>query len=204
MSRSCKDNSLIYQMFTDLVYCTNISQYIMLNDYFYNVVIETKKQNLSPATDWRCDTFNTAKYLNLNNDENFIIILESIKKEIIKFSKDFGVLTDNVICTESWINLSEPGNYQEYHMHPSSHFSIVYYIKAPVKGGDIVFRSHESMSDMFPIPADMLTPANCKTYSYVPKDNDLLIFRSNLSHMVEKNMSQEDRVSISANFCLQR
>lgn len=191
-------------MFADLIYCTNIGQYKDFNDYFYNLVVESKKQNTNPLTDWRCDTFNTAKFLNLNNDKNFLIVLDNIKNEVVKFSKTFGVLTNNAVCTESWINLAEPGNYQEYHMHAASHFSMVYYVKAPISGGNIVFKSHEAMTDMFPIPADLITPANSKTYSYTPKDNDLLIFRSNLNHMVEKNMSQEDRVSISANFYLQR
>ena len=191
-------------MFTDLIYSTSLRQHANLNDYFYNVVLQSKKQNINPTTDWRCDTFNTAKSLNLNIDNNFLIILEDIKKEVINFSKDFGVLTNNIICTESWINLAEAGNYQEYHIHPASHFSVVYYVNSPDNSGNIIFKSHEAISDMFPIPADILTPANYKTYSYTPKNNDLLIFRSNLNHMVEKNISNEDRVSISANFCLKR
>jgi uncharacterized protein (TIGR02466 family) len=191
-------------MFADLIYSTNLSHYKNLNDYFYTVVKESKKQNVNPAVDWRCDTFNTAKFLNLNSDENFLSVLNDIKTEVIRFSKEFGVLTNNIVCTESWLNLAEPGNYQEYHMHAASHFSIVYYVRAPKDCGNIVFKSHEAMSDMFPIPAEILTPANFKTYSYTPKDNNLLIFRSNLNHMVEKNMSQEDRVSISANFYLKR
>ena len=35
---------------------------------------------------------------------------------------------------------------------------------------------------------------------YEPENSMLLIFRSNLIHMVEKNNSNDDRISISMNF----
>jgi hypothetical protein len=53
---------------------------------------------------------------------------------------------------------------------------------------------------MFPLPASVYVPSNYKTCTYTPQESMLLIFRSNLLHMVEKNKSDEDRISISMNF----
>ena len=40
------------------------------------------------------------------------------------------------------------------------------------------------------------------TYSFTPKEGKMLIFPSSLSHLVEKNESDEDRISYSFNIIL--
>jgi len=44
------------------------------------------------------------------------------------------------------------------------------------------------------------TSASYKSCFYTPKESMILIFRSNLLHMVEKNNSDTDRISIAMNF----
>ena len=63
-----------------------------------------------------------------------------------------------------------------------------------------MFRSHEANNDMFMIPTIEMKPASYKTCAFKPITGKLLIFRSNLQHMVEKNRTNEDRISLSANF----
>ena len=192
---------MISPIFVELISLTNLSQHSDKNDYFFNKVTSLQSQHSTEkSTDWLCDTFSTMRYYDLINDPEFALVLNDIKTDVIKFSKEYGVQTENINCSDAWINLASPGAYQEYHIHSGSHFSIAYYLKTPENCGNIVFRSHEANTDMFPLPADGLLPPNFKTFYYTPKTNDLLIFRSNLSHMVEKNKSKEDRVSISANF----
>jgi hypothetical protein len=53
---------------------------------------------------------------------------------------------------------------------------------------------------MFPLPVDQVTDASCKTCVYPPEEAALLLFRSNLLHMVKQNKSNNNRISISANF----
>ena len=38
-----------------------------------------------------------------------------------------------------WANINPPGGYNMPHIHPNSHFSGVYYIKAPKDSGNISF-----------------------------------------------------------------
>ena len=194
---------MIVPLFTELLYRTNLSQHSDKNDYFYNKIQNLKLED-NNKVDWKCDTFSSLFIYDLINDAEFKPVLEDIKKEVIKFSKEFGVITEDIFCSDAWINSAGPDEYQEYHLHPVSHFSIAYYIKTPNNCGDIVFRSHEVSTDMFPLPVEIITPANFKTTKHTPKENDLLIFRSNLYHMVEKNKSNSNRVSISANFILKR
>ena len=43
-----------------------------------------------------------------------------------------------------------------------------------------------------------------KSCSYTPEPTKILIFKSNLLHMVEMNLSNSDRISIAMNFELIR
>ena len=117
-----------------------------------------------------------------------------------RFAKQFGVLKAKAQCDGSWFNISRPGNFQEFHMHAMSHFSAVYYVKTPEKCGNIVFKSHEADTNMFLLPIDESTPYNWSTVFYPAIEGRLIIFRSNLQHMVQKNTSTEDRISIAMNF----
>jgi ectoine hydroxylase-related dioxygenase (phytanoyl-CoA dioxygenase family) len=57
------------------------------------------------------------------------------------------------------------------------------------------------VADMYPLPKEeTVTYAGVKTFKFTPVANDLLIFRSNVMHMVNQNKSDRDRVSISINF----
>ena len=52
------------------------------------------------------------------------------------------------IIGNMWANINPPGGYNRPHIHPNSHFSGVYYIKATKDSGDIVFNDPRSTSHM--------------------------------------------------------
>jgi len=187
-------------IFHESMYRETLSEFQYDNELFYKKGLELKN-NVKSVSDWRCDTYNTLGSYELSGDNMFKNLLKTIKKHVIEFAKTYGVEGLPLKNNSSWINIAGPGNYQEYHMHPKNHFSAVYYVKSPTQGGNIVFRSHEADKDMFPLPdTKNLESSNFKTFSIKPQTCDLLIFRSNLLHMVEKNLSEEDRVSIAINY----
>jgi uncharacterized protein (TIGR02466 family) len=187
-------------IFIELLYSTNLQRFDYLNDYIGKKIISLKENsNGISGTSWLCDTFNSLGLDDLKNDDQLDVLFKAFIEEVIFVSKKYGVDTEKVNCIDSWINLALPGAYQEFHTHPKSHFSLVYYVQVPEQSGRIVFSSPRSQG-MFPLPTSKHVQANCNTYVYSPKENDLLIFRSDLSHMVEKNNSQYNRISISANF----
>ena len=180
-------------LFPTLVYETTIEQ--------HNFKLESVLRNIpfNVCDDWRCDMKTTTNTYDIIKDKSFQNLLNAIKKEVSQFSKTFGA-SGNVRIVDAWINMSSTGSYQEYHIHPDSHFSVAYYLKTDDNSGNIVFRSHEANNDMFMIPIIEMKPASYKTCAFKPITGKLLIFRSNLQHMVEKNRSIEDRISLSANF----
>ncbi len=170
------------------------------------------EQHSSVDTDWYCDTFNT---LNSNNYLKGDEIDDVIKKLILMSAQrveeyaqlfDADLVNYNLVCDDFWFNIAQPGNFQELHQHPNTHFSVVYYVQAAENAGNIVFKSMESITDAFAVPTNTvrLNPGSNKTCSYTPVPSKILIFRSNLMHMVNRNDSDRDRVSIAMNFRLDR
>lgn len=175
------------------------------NSYLEQKALKIQEHaNSTSRVDWSCDTYNSLGFYNYleDNDKTINLFVLECKKHIIDFAKEFGVNkgVEALECTDFWFNISQYGNYQEFHRHANSHFSIVYYVRAPERSGNIVFQSFETNTDMFTLPIETVTDASCKTCFYEPKESALLIFRSNLVHMVQKNLSNNNRISISANF----
>jgi uncharacterized protein (TIGR02466 family) len=98
-----------------------------------------------------------------------------------------------------WINIAPTGEYQEVHKHGGSHFSVAYYVKTPQNCGNIIFNNLETFISGV-LPVQQFSNLYSESYSYTAEESKLIIFRSNLLHLVEKNRSSEDRCSISANF----
>jgi len=157
--------------------------------------------NTATNPDWMCDTFTTMNTpYNLLEDKNFAAIFTECGTEVFKFASCFGVTSNNLRCAEGWLNIAMPGQYQEFHRHPMSHFSAVYYVQTPDRCGNIVFRNPSSESDMFPLPTTSMAHPNFRTFYQTAKAGELLIFRSNMAHMVMKNQSTEPRISIAMNY----
>jgi uncharacterized protein (TIGR02466 family) len=177
------------------------------NDHFKNKAIELKdKFKDTSDTNWKCDTFNTLGLYNpyQDNDATILTFIEESRKRVYDFSKKFGVSMplESLTIKDFWFNVSVPDSYQEYHQHALSHFSVVYYVNAPKNCGNLTFQSFENITDMFtlPIEKNSSTELSYKSCAYEPLESMMLIFRSNLMHMVEKNLSGEDRISIAMNF----
>ena len=195
---------MIDRWFPTLVCYGTLEPFLMYNAYLAEKAYSLKKEYPNAPSDWRCDTYNTMQVYNpfLDNDPIISNLIDYCQKEVLIFSKEFGVdksLSD-LECKDFWFNIAGDGGYQEYHQHSDSHFSVVYYVNAEENCGDIVFKSVESLIDMFPLPVSNYNLASYKTCFYKPKKSTILIFRSNLLHMVEKNHSGKDRISIAMNF----
>jgi uncharacterized protein (TIGR02466 family) len=99
-----------------------------------------------------------------------------------------------------WVNINQKNDYNAIHHHgpfSGNALSGVFYVKTPENCGNI--RIYD--------PRNVLTDApDLKYYNFgndyhwfKPKPNLLLIFPSWLHHLVEPNLSEEDRISISFN-----
>jgi uncharacterized protein (TIGR02466 family) len=192
---------MIEEIFPTIILNENVS-YKFGNEFNSTVYNRSKElqKNSNEYPGWNCDTFNT-RGINLKDDDIFKDFCNFVKTRTMalidnyKFDKKYKLK-----MVDLWVNIASPGDYQEYHIHPCSHFSAVYYVKANKNCGDFVIRSIEGWSDMMFLDREENNRFNADCYNYEPLPSKLLIFKSNLPHMVKKNKSEEDRVSISINF----
>jgi len=101
-----------------------------------------------------------------------------------------------------WANINPPGGYNMPHVHPNSHFSGVYYIKAPKDSGNIVFNEPKTGAHMvMPRRKDGKPRSHLWKGVHVnPIEGRILIFPSWLWHSVQPNKSNDIRISVSFNF----
>jgi len=127
-------------------------------------------------------------------DELFKMQMEIYKEEI---------LSREPIIGNMWANINPPGGYNRPHIHPNSHFSGVYYIKAPQNSGDIVFNDPRSGAHMI-MPErikDIKPPSHLwREVRINPLEGRLIMFPSWLWHCVDPNESNDIRISVSFNF----
>lgn len=187
-------------MFVELAYRKTMPSLAQNNGAYTARALEVFPQ-ASANKDWMCDTVTTmGSTYNLLTDDLFAFAISECGAEVFQFASQFGVTRTDLRCVEGWLNIAMPGQYQEFHRHPMSHFSVVYYVQTPENCGDIVFRSAASESDMFPLPTPRPEFANAKTHREPAVAGDMLIFRSNMAHMVMKNQSNEPRISLALNY----
>ena len=127
-------------------------------------------------------------------DELFKMQMEIYKEELLSHEPIIGNM---------WANINPPGGYNRPHIHPNSHFSGVYYIKAPQNSGEIVFNDPRSAAHMV-MPErvkDIKPPSHLwREVRVNPLEGRMLMFPSWLWHCVEPNESNDIRISVSFNF----
>lgn len=106
---------------------------------------------------------------------------------------------NELIFNTCWINVNNPGNFNEAHRHPSTHLSAVYYIKAEQNSGNISFIRDGRLEDYFP-PSSNPNSHNYPRVSEEAKTNNFYIFPSYLDHKVDPNFSDQERISMAFNF----
>jgi len=190
-------------MFRSCLYSTNISEHASLDNYISETV-QFHRNNTKQKTSWLCDTYSTLDgSYSLDNDPQVRSLLNTFDNNL-KFvcSKFYGYNNPKVSERHSWINLAMPGEYQEFHLHERTDFSLVYYVQVGENTGNIIFRD-TAEKRMQNLRTSNYVEANFTNWTHIPAKHDLLIFRSHLEHMVSQNKSDHPRISISANYNLE-
>ena len=155
--------------------------------------------NLDLSNPWK-DTVQTSfKFDNNNIIESFNF--ECLKSKIIDnvnhMLDEYDSLAYGFKLTESWINISKHGNFQFEHDHPECDISGVYYYQADTNSGNIVFRNPNPYAF-----GKNFNKTKTQTVSYEPIAGRMILFPSWLTHRVDINNANTDRVSFTFNIKL--
>ena len=125
--------------------------------------------------------------------------LKNLFKEILESAKEYCIelgysqaFCNKLKIESSWFNISRSGDYLQRHIHPNSFLSGAFYVKCDDK--DFI-RFYDE--DMLVAPNNVNELSFTNT-SYLCEPGTLLIFKSNLPHSTNKQISQE-KIVISFN-----
>ena len=144
--------------------------------------------------------------LHLNNQ--FKPLFKEIKSKLVLFLNEhhYDLSVFDVHITKAWATFSNKGQHIASHKHTASHYSLVYYVQADQQG-DITFEEDQWQKTGMYIPPNnnyytKWSEINFSSIKYPSETGGLIIFPSNLLHYTQENMTDEPRISISADVLL--
>ena len=138
---------------------------------------------------------------NINYPDSPFFFLSDIEKNCQVYATNILRTDDPVFLSNVWININSKHDSNMIHSHARCTLSGVYYIKTPKECGNIKF-FHPAVDLIvrdWTHSSKEYHPANSITWWLPPSEGTLYIFPSWVKHLVEPNMSDEERISISFN-----
>lgn len=166
-----------------------------LEDFAYFVQQQDKGRVVSNIGGWQS-----------NNLDPAIPELQPLVTEILKNAERLVLKYDlpkTLKIDPLWMNINGRKDYNQFHEHPHSTISGIFYVKAENACGDLYLvnpiTTHQHYID--PSTINNFNEFNCYSYSVSPKPNKLILFPSWVPHFVFPNQSDSDRISIAFNIC---
>jgi uncharacterized protein (TIGR02466 family) len=139
----------------------------------------------------------------LSVDRNILLKFPNLKKEIDNsfthlLNEVIGIKENEVNIYSSWITKTFKDCQSDSHKHSNAWFSGVFY---PEENNYFKIRVFNDFLNNFNGKIDRYTMYNSHELDIIPKKNQLIIFYSNLRHMIVENKIDKIRYSLAFN-CL--
>jgi uncharacterized protein (TIGR02466 family) len=161
--------------------------------------IEKLKEEIHKGgNNWNTDVYNTCDTYDLCKNEILKKLCDKVEEHTNLFAKNLNSYYDYKI-NSSWFNYYNKNDFQELHYHANSTFSAVYFFTNPENSGKLSFENPIE-PDMLPLKnVTEINNLNCLTCNYNPSPRTLIIFRSNIRHMVSKGLNESPRITAAFN-----
>ena len=154
------------------------------------------------TTDWlsgKASPDNCYRQSNIAEYLEFIPLVERVTQCVHELARTYGS-DDEYFCSEGWYNIYSSNRYQEYHVHPNSIFSAVYFMKVGEDSQGLHIKRPDNGGMIPPKNKKRDTPYNQEVIIAPPEERTVIIFRSYLEHCVPPSNLKTDRVTLSLNF----
>ena len=135
-------------------------------------------------------------------DENFKEVRQFCEHHIKKYVEEVISPEEKLdfYITQSWLNITAPGETHHDHYHSNSIISGVFYLST-VENDNIIFNDPNfKIRDQIKIESKRFNPLNATRWGFHVRNNELILFPSWLHHGVDSNeKATTDRLSISFN-----
>ena len=133
-------------------------------------------------------------------------LINIIGDKVVELNVSLGYEYTQFILNNSWININGNKDFNVAHLHASTFYSAVYYVKGGENKGNVIFCNpvhyFEGFMEMNKIKSYGMY--NSAEWYFPPVTGRLLIFPSWLTHYVKPNLTNEDRISIAFNFSVEK
>ena len=113
-----------------------------------------------------------------------------------RYTQVIGYPEPNFKLIESWTNVCSKGQFQYDHTHTTAKISGCYYVSTNENDGAIRFANPNPNVHIQCFPADKIS---IEAVTYSPKVGRILLFPGWLTHRVNVNNTDSDRISIAFN-----
>jgi hypothetical protein len=179
------------------LFCFNINNKDLIKKLETEAYIQEKNKN-SRIISNRDGGFQSEHIYNDNKIvshffDEILPCVEQIKNKI-RFNYDLNL-------SALWFNINRKNNSNIMHSHPCAFLSAAFYIKCGKNTGNIIFENPDRNALFFNTNNEYIKNDPCYSnfFSHTPSVGDLIFFYGWLNHRVEKNLSNEDRISLSFN-----
>lgn len=158
------------------------------------------KGTLEGGKNWISQSvYNTENTYDVNKDKEFAPITEFLRVCALDYCRELnydGVLNH----TNTFFNIYNKYDYQDWHDHPGTHLSGVYCLSGEKGSADIHFTDFNNKLN---INVKEFTTDNSTTWKEEFIPGKFLIFRSDLLHCVNRHNLDSKRYSLATNFNVQ-
>lgn len=128
-------------------------------------------------------------------------IKEAVQEVLDIYARDVLCISQTLYVTQSWSLTNRPNVGMHGHSHSNSVISgSLYYCELPLPPSNMVFTRHVSYQQIDLVPdRNKRNVYNTPVNRITPKQDEVLLFSSRLTHLVEPNTSPEPRHSIAFN-----
>lgn len=196
---------ILTNLFTTPIYENRIVD-TKVNTEFDNL-IDSLKQNdkFKPNTVTECQLLSDPTFTeNLFDTDKLNVFKSHLEQNVRNYVK--MVVPDYVtnrnydfFIDSSWLTLNKKGHYSHMHHHGDSDISGVYYVKTNGSDGRLEIENPNKLATT----SYLLNTWQERAYLR-PESNKLILFPGWLSHCVEKNTTDEERISFSFNIMFKR
>lgn len=179
-------NTQTIPLFVTPLLTTNLhSKYIDMMGTVVQQESENRQENVKIHSGRGCYQSDEDLHIRHENVKILVDLVEKIVKE--NFNLDVEV-------KDCWLNVNHPGGYNYEHTHDGI-IAGCFYLQVPQQSGNIIFHNPAVRAEHLP----MIYQYNERYMVVTPEEGDLILFPSWLTHHVEPNLSQDNRISISFN-----
>lgn len=128
-------------------------------------------------------------------------IKDAVQEVLDIYAREILCIPQQIYVTQSWSLICMPNSGMHGHSHSNSILSgSLYYCELPDPPSAMIFTRHVSYQQIdLPPENDKRNIYNSPINRVIPRRNDILLFSSRLTHLVEPNRSGEPRHSIAFN-----